>query len=188
MGTHILPGRGQCLQVPLPEARSTVSLRLSSRGTPAYAVWWFRHAHPGLRHLYPVFLLFFNAPGLSRGRGEMAMAVPRCVLCCSLRGGIARTVGWSDGFRQVASFSSSVVISNALQNQSGGPWANQRAGRRSGASLDTTRPGLLRAPTQSGRPQATASRSTVGCKPGHDIGGRPTQCQRAHARCPQKRL
>ena len=43
------------------------------------------------------------------------MAVPRCVLCCSLRGGIARTAGWSDGFRQVASFSSSVVISNGLQ-------------------------------------------------------------------------
>ena len=45
----------------------------------------------------------------------MAMAVPRCVLCCSLRGGIARTAGWSDGFRQVASFSSSVVVSNGLQ-------------------------------------------------------------------------
>ena len=43
------------------------------------------------------------------------MAVPRCVLCCSLRGGIARTAGWSDGFRQVASFSSSVVVSNGLQ-------------------------------------------------------------------------
>ena len=43
------------------------------------------------------------------------MAVPRCVLSCSLRGGIARTAGWSDGFRQVASFSSSAVISNGLQ-------------------------------------------------------------------------
>ena len=43
------------------------------------------------------------------------MAVPRCVLCCSLRGGIARTAGWSDGFRQVACFSSSVVILNGLQ-------------------------------------------------------------------------
>ena len=36
-------------------ARSTVSLLLSSRDTPAYAVWWFRLAHPGLRQRYADF-------------------------------------------------------------------------------------------------------------------------------------
>ena len=96
----------------------------------------------------------------------MAMAVPRCVLCCSLRGGIARTAGWSDGFRQVASFSSSVVISNGLQPslEGLGPTSEPVDGRVQHDSPWT----LLRAPTQSGGPQATTSLSTVGCKPGHD--------------------
>ena len=44
---------------------------------------------------------------------------------------------------------------------------HQRAGRRSGASLDTTRP--EGPPTQYGEGHGPpASRSTVGCKPGHD--------------------
>ena len=47
-------------------------------------------------------------------------------------------------------------------------------GSTSGGSTVGCKPGhdspwtLLRAPTQSGRPQATTSLSTVGCKPGHD--------------------
>ena len=44
--------------------------------------------------------------GSSESGGEMAMVV----LCCSLRGGFARAASWSDRFRQVASFSASVVF------------------------------------------------------------------------------
>ena len=47
-------------------ARSTVSLLLSSRDTPAYAVWWFRLAHPGLRQLYADFHSRPSGTGLSR--------------------------------------------------------------------------------------------------------------------------
>ena len=68
------------------------------------------------------------------------------VLCCSLRGGFARAAGWSDGFRQVASFSASVVFQGLLNPHQTLGWA----------------------PTQSGGPRATTSLSTVGCKPGHD--------------------
>ena len=70
------------------------------------------------------------------------------VLCCSLRGGFARAAGWSDGFRQVASFSASVVFEGLQPSLEGhGP---QRACGRSGANLDTARLG----PTQCQRAQA----------------------------------
>ena len=56
------------------------------------------------------------------------MAVPRCVLCCSLRGGIARTTSWSDGFRQAACFSSSVVILIGLQPSLEGSTVGRKPG------------------------------------------------------------
>ena len=83
------------------------------------------------RQLYAVSLLHANAPGLIGGRGEMAIAVP----CCPLRGSAA--------CGSVSRLIGSLCHFKWAPTQSGGPWANQRAGRRSGASLDTTRPGFF---------------------------------------------
>ena len=125
-----------------------------------YAVSRSRRAPRGPRQLYALSLLYANAPGLFGSRGEMAMAVP----CCPLRGSAAR----GSESRLIGSLCSvSVVISNGLQPslEGLGPrpslstvgrnpvWrasGHQRAGRRSGASLDTTRLG----PTQCQRAQA----------------------------------
>ena len=102
------------------------------------------------------------------------MAVPRCVLCCSLRGfGIARTAGWSDGWRSEFLF----FGCRFKWAPTGGPWANQRAGRRSGASLDTTRPGLFQGlqPSLEGHgPRRTCRRSGANLDTTW-LG--PTQCQ-----------
>ena len=52
------------------------------------------------------------------------------VLCCSLRGGFARAACWSDGFRQVASFSASVVFCGLQPSLEGlGPTSEPVDGR-----------------------------------------------------------
>ena len=66
---------------------------------------------PGVGHLlaYAVpggLLDLPNTPGSSGSRGEMAMVV----VCCPRGGDFERAAGWCDGFRQVASFSASVVF------------------------------------------------------------------------------
>ena len=88
MGTHFFPGRGPCLQVPLPEApykvdgflaavferhTSVHSLTVPSNSSRTIGLWY------GLIYttfVYWPFLSYTIAPGLFGGRGEMAMADP----------------------------------------------------------------------------------------------------------------
>ena len=115
-----------------------------------YAVLRSRRAPRGPRQLYAVSLLYANAPGLFGGRGEMAMAVP----CCPLRS----TAACGSESRLIGSLCSvSVVISNGLQPSLEGH-RPQRACRRSGANLDTTRQ-CQRA--QARRPQKRLRRSVT---------------------------
>ena len=126
-----------------------------------YAVLRSRRAPCGPRQLYAVSLLYANAPGLFGGRGEMAMAVP----CCPLRGSAACG---SESCLMGSLCSVSVVISNGLQpslEALGQPASGSTVGCKPGHDSPWT---LLRAPTQSGGPQATTRLSTVGCEPGHD--------------------
>ena len=100
MGTHIFPGRGQCLQVPLPEApykvdgflaavferhTSVRSLTVPSNSSRTIGLWYglifydvLLRILVFLEFVYWPFLSYTNAPGLFGGRGEMAMAVPCC--------------------------------------------------------------------------------------------------------------
>ena len=82
MGTHIFPGRGQCHQVPLPEASCKVDVFLAAvleRHTRVRCLTSRVRVLVFLEFVYWLFLFYGIAPGLFGGRGEMAMAVPCCL-------------------------------------------------------------------------------------------------------------
>ena len=114
-----------------------------------------------LEFVYWLFLYYANAPGLSGGRGEMAMAVP----CCPLRGSAA--CGCES--RLIGSLCSvSVVISNGLQPslEGLGPRPSlSTVGRKPGHDTSQTLLNGLQPSLEGLGPRP--SLSTVGRKPGH---------------------
>ena len=153
-------GTGLSVTVSSSTSWTTPAVR-SSRFCFTPYVFWLAGLFVFLKYLFKDARKYANAPGLFGGRGEMAMAVP----CCPLRSSAA----CGSESRLIGSLCSvSVVISNGLQPslEGLGPRPSlSTVGRKPGHDSPWT---LLRAPTQSGGPQATTSLSTVGCKPGHD--------------------